>query len=113
MAQAESWSKACCCSQAAINGYMKNRACLLLALLVCAANLRQATGATVRPGERHLLNSNWQLQSSVLAQEDGATISSPAYRPRQWLPTAVPATVLHALVRNGVYPDPRFGLDGF
>ena len=35
------------------------------------------------------------------------------YKPQQWLKTSVPTTVLNALVKHGVYHDPRFGLNSF
>ncbi|MCY3024473.1 MAG: beta-mannosidase [Planctomycetota bacterium] len=72
-----------------------------------------AAGAaeTTPPGQRQLLSEDWQLKSSVLVPEDGARISAVSYRPQRWFKTVVPSTVLSALVKNGVYPDPRSGLD--
>jgi exo-1,4-beta-D-glucosaminidase len=81
--------------------------CLLIysiILLKCSAN---------KPQEKKilLLSDNWQLKSSFLIKEDGGEISALNYKPEQWYKTTVPATVLTALVKNGVYPDPRNGLD--
>ena len=47
----------------------------------------------------------------MLVPDDGGRISTVDYRPRQWFKTCVPSTVLTALVKNGVYPDPRIGLN--
>jgi exo-1,4-beta-D-glucosaminidase len=60
---------------------------------------------------RQLLSDNWQLKSSFLVKEDGKQISTVGYQPNNWYLTSVPSTILTTLVRNGVYPDPRNGLD--
>jgi hypothetical protein len=60
-----------------------------------------------------LLSDNWQMISSTLLTEDGASISTVDYRPKKWFKTSVPSTVLNVLVSNGVYPNPRFGLNTF
>jgi hypothetical protein len=43
----------------------------------------------------------------------GAAVSQPGLAPAGWHAAQVPTTVLRALVRDGTYPDPRFGLDSF
>lgn len=53
-----------------------------------------------------LLRHNWKIQSSVLAGADGSQISAKMMDESDWYTTSVPATVLTALVRNGVYPNP-------
>jgi exo-1,4-beta-D-glucosaminidase len=55
--------------------------------------------------------TSFEMQSSLVAPDTGATISTPAYVPQAWYPAEVPTTVLRALVANGVYPDPRIGLN--
>ncbi|MCP4451279.1 MAG: hypothetical protein GY809_07435, partial [Planctomycetes bacterium] len=57
------------------------------------------------------LDKNWHLQSSFLAKEDGATLSSDRFTPRDWTPVEVPTTVLTALVKAEVYPDPYVGMN--
>lgn len=57
------------------------------------------------------LRSGWHLQSSVLVPEGGETVSTVPFVVTGWHPVEVPVTVLSALVRHGVYPDPRFGLN--
>jgi exo-1,4-beta-D-glucosaminidase len=57
------------------------------------------------------LTENWSIQSSASAGATGAAISTPAYKPRGWYRTTVPSTVVNALVRNEVYPDPYFGMN--
>ncbi|MCX7049446.1 MAG: hypothetical protein NTX50_28670, partial [Candidatus Sumerlaeota bacterium] len=88
------------------------RILLCLLLCVCGGVLDTAGAAeTTQTGQRQFLADNWLVQSSVLAQEDGARISTPGYAPKQWLKAAMPASALSVLVKNGVYPDPRNGLD--
>ncbi len=62
---------------------------------------------------RQVLRDGWQLQSSVLVREPDDVVATTDYRPEGWWPTAVPSTVLNALVKQGVYPDPRQGLNAF
>jgi beta-galactosidase/beta-glucuronidase len=57
------------------------------------------------------LRENWYVRSSFFVEEDGETLSSGRFRPSGFYKTNVPTTVLTALVRNGVYPDPYVGLN--
>lgn len=58
-----------------------------------------------------ILQKDWFLQSSYLVQASGEIISSPRFKPRGWIKTEVPTTVLAALVRQGIYPEPSIGLN--
>lgn len=62
-------------------------------------------------GEKIFLRENWHLKSSYLVKEDGEKISSPEFKPLNWHPACIPTTVLTALVKNGVYPDPYVGMN--
>ena len=84
---------------------------LLLCLIVSFAGMQADGGETSEPGQRQVFREGWQLKSSFLVAEEGARVSTAAYRPQLWHTTSVPSTVLSALVKNGVYPDPRIGLD--
>jgi hypothetical protein len=53
----------------------------------------------------------WHLRAAPEVPEDGAVLSHPGYRGRQWIAAVVPGTVLTTLIARGVYPDPAFGLD--
>lgn len=44
-------------------------------------------------------------------KEDVDIVSTEYFTPTNWYPASVPTTVLNALVKNGVYPDPRIGLN--
>ncbi len=62
---------------------------------------------------RIVLKDNWFIQSSALVNMDGAALSGGVVDVSGWHRAAMPSTVLSALVRNGVYPDPRNGLDSY
>lgn len=53
-----------------------------------------------------LLRQNWKVQSSLLIDAGGEQLSNEMFDESDWYTTSVPATVLTALVRNGVYPNP-------
>jgi len=86
---------------------LANIVSIFLLVSVCAAATSSSTA------HRQLLTDGWLLKSSVLVPEDGVQVSTVGYKPRQWFKTSVPSTVLNALVKNGVYPDPRVGMNSF
>jgi hypothetical protein len=53
----------------------------------------------------------WHLRPAPEVSDDGAALSQPDYRERQWVAAVVPGTVLTAFIARGLYPDPDFGLD--
>jgi exo-1,4-beta-D-glucosaminidase len=57
------------------------------------------------------LRTGWSLQSAALVRADGATLSRPGVDTRTWHAVTVPNTVVGALVENGTYPDPYFGMN--
>jgi len=57
------------------------------------------------------LRDNWRLHTSDGLAAEGAALSTPGFDTTGWHPTTVPKTVLAALVDNGVYPDPYFGVN--
>jgi exo-1,4-beta-D-glucosaminidase len=57
------------------------------------------------------LDGPWHIQSASAAIHDGAHLSSTAYDPPDWYRTAVPSTVFAALLENGVYRDPFYGMN--
>lgn len=63
---------------------------------------------------RHKLENQWCIQSSLHVQGTGSEISSANFGGVEtWYPTTVPTTILAALVKNDVYPDPYFGKNLF
>ncbi|MGQ9472180.1 MAG: glycoside hydrolase family 2 protein [Candidatus Aminicenantales bacterium] len=57
------------------------------------------------------LKKNWYLQSAYLVPTEAAVISSSRFHPHGWLKVEVPTTVLAALVRRGIYPEPTVGMN--
>ncbi len=70
---------------------------LALSALIFATTLEFITGAQV------IELKNWQMvNSSELGRADA-----------KWYDVQVPTTVLNALVKQGIYPDPRIGLNNY
>jgi hypothetical protein len=76
-------------------------ACGLVVGLVAPAAAQQRTD----------LRSGWAIQSSCQVAEKGGQIATPAFAPKGWHSTTVPATVLAALVADKVFPDPFAGMN--
>lgn len=72
----------------------------------CAAMEAQIAGA-----HRLRLDEGWELQSSAKVEGKGETISTEPYAPKDWYAVSVPTTVVSALVKAKVYPDPTFGIN--
>ncbi|HEY3668988.1 MAG TPA: hypothetical protein VGL19_23485, partial [Polyangiaceae bacterium] len=52
------------------------------------------------------LEAGWRLQASAKLKVGGKALSQAGYADSDWYATSVPSTVLAALVKDGVYPDP-------
>jgi exo-1,4-beta-D-glucosaminidase len=61
--------------------------------------------------ERLPLVEGWDLQSSAGLGAGGDLLSTTAFRPQGWHPASAPTTVFAALVAQGLYPDPFFGMN--
>ena len=57
------------------------------------------------------LRTGWAIQSSAKVADKGDVLSKPGYDTREWAAATVPSTVVGALVANGTYPDPYFGMN--
>src|SRR5215475_4426751 len=77
---------------------------VLLAITTLLASATRADGATV-------LRDGWKIQSSAKISAGGEQISTIGFSTNGWYPTSVPKTVFAALVENGVYKDPYFGMN--
>jgi len=62
-------------------------------------------------GTSELLRESWFIQSSAELHADGAAISKPGFAAAGWYPATLPSTVLSALVKDQVYPDPYTGMN--
>jgi len=70
----------------------------------------QAQAATPAAGKL-ALKGGWSLQSSGKVPDGGEIISTVPYQPKNWYSVTVPTTVVAALVKDKVYPDPAFGMN--
>lgn len=68
-----------------------------------------AAAAGLAAESRMLLREGWSIQSSDEVRETGAVLSTTDYQPHNWYSATLPSTVLSALVRARVYPDPYIG----
>lgn len=59
------------------------------------------------------LKEGWAIKSSTQVKKEGEVISTGKFSPDSWHPTSIPSTVLNTLVKNGIYPDPRLGMNNF
>jgi exo-1,4-beta-D-glucosaminidase len=57
------------------------------------------------------LADGWMLQSSSKVDQSGETLSKAGFQPRGWYPVNVPTTVVSALVKHKILPDPMFGMN--
>jgi exo-1,4-beta-D-glucosaminidase len=57
------------------------------------------------------LADDWMLQSSSKVDQSGETLSKAGFQPRGWYPVSVPTTVVSALVKHKILPDPMFGMN--
>ncbi len=82
-----------------------------LSLFLLTASLGALPASAAAKPARMLLKQGWQIQSSCKVGEKSEVISTVGFKPQGWYPTAVPSTVVAALVENKLYPDPYFGMN--
>ena len=78
------------------------------------APLSLAQHAQVRPTEttsKFPLTDGWTLQSSSKVDQSGEVLSKPGFQLKGWYAASVPTTVVSALVKHKVLPDPFFGMN--
>lgn len=86
---------------------------IVLSLLILLSSVNQyAQKQNNYKNEKQLLKS-WQLKSTVLEKGNGSEISSGTYSKDKWFTAEVPTTVLGALVKNKVYPNPRLDVNNY
>ena len=82
-----------------------------IAIALIVPFLLVGPASVARAQEQMMLHAGWLIQSSAKVGTDGATISSPTYRPTNWYRASVPSTVVGSLDEDGVYRDPFFGMN--
>lgn len=70
-----------------------------------------ASAGSAEQATRIALGDGWALQSSAKVGEPGEVLSRPEVKTEGWHIVTVPNTVVGALVENGHYPDPYFGMN--
>src|SRR5437762_9966278 len=84
----------------------------LLWLTFCALLSAQQSPVRQPQAESKLsLREGWTLQSSAKVHQGGDVLSTPRFQPAGWYAVTVPTTVVAALVKQKVYPDPDFGMN--
>jgi exo-1,4-beta-D-glucosaminidase len=73
--------------------------CAIFLILAAAAR-----GQTV-------LRDGWKIQSSAQVAATGDKVSDPNFSTQGWYSTSAPKTVFAALVENGIYKNPYFGMN--
>ncbi|MCF6222514.1 MAG: beta galactosidase jelly roll domain-containing protein [Flavobacteriaceae bacterium] len=84
---------------------------LLVGILIisCGNNKKQDI---IKNIEKQYL-TDWQIESSTQVSENDNLISTNTFNDQNWTDAQVPTTVLRALVKAGIYPDPHFDLNNF
>ena len=85
----------------------------LILLLLVASGLNFCSVQDNSEITKLTLSGDWFIKSSIQVKDGGEIISTDKYRPEAWYPAKVPTTVLNALVKDGVYPDPWIGLNNY
>jgi exo-1,4-beta-D-glucosaminidase len=81
-------------------------------LSILAAAQSTSHGARMQSDADALqLRDGWSLQSSCKVEQKGEVISTPRFAPAGWYNVSLPTTVVGALVKHKVYPDPMFGMN--
>ena len=90
---------------------LRSLLCLSMLLAPCPVMAQNLDAGTRLPDLRLTLAEGWMLQSSAKVEQKGDFISTGRFPLKDWYPVAVPTTVVAALVKNKVYPDPFFGMN--
>ena len=78
-------------------------------LLMSALALSGCAAPGEPPETSRELATGWVIRAAAEVAERGEAVSAPGYDAGDWSPTAVPATVMAALVANGEFADMYVG----
>ncbi|MGA2262329.1 MAG: glycosyl hydrolase family 2 [Acidobacteriota bacterium] len=90
---------------------MRSLFCLALLLVPSLVFAQQTQTSRSQPIPKLILGDGWTMQSSAKVDREGDVISTGLFQTRDWYAVSVPTTVVAALVKNKVYPDPLFGMN--
>ena len=81
------------------------------AVVLSAAFLGFSTGGASAADLRLELREGWAIQSSAQVTARGEAVARPGFATPDWHRASVPTTVVAALVADGSYPDPYYGMN--
>ncbi len=91
---------------------MRSKSLLVFLALVSAIVSNVAATAAEPAGSARLtLKDGWFIQSSDKVSSDGQALTTGHFDSAGWYAASVPTTVLAALVKDKVYPDPDYGMN--
>jgi len=90
---------------------MRGLSCLMFMLAAPSLSAQVLRTTQLMPSSKMALKEGWTLQSSAKVDQKGETISTTQFEPNDWYSVTVPTTVVAALVKNQVYPDPMFSMN--
>ncbi len=70
-----------------------------------------AQNSVVNTANMKQLLKEWKIQSSTQVTGTDEIVSTSGFNCENWVKAQVPTTVLSALVKAGIYPDPHFDLN--
>ena len=79
--------------------------------LLSVSQGQQVRSAAASAGTQIPLSEGWMLQSSRKVDQTGDVLSKPVFQPKGWYSVTLPSTVVSALVKNKVLPDPTYGMN--
>jgi exo-1,4-beta-D-glucosaminidase len=82
-----------------------------VALLLLASTSFAQHAKPAQTSSKIRLADGWMLQSSSKVDQSGEILSKAGFQPKGWHPVSVPSTVVSALVKDKVLPDPTFGMN--
>jgi len=83
----------------------------MVSLIACGPAARAQSAPATPAGGPLFLKDGWMIQSSSEVSAPAEVVSTHAYTPSGWYRASVPSTVIGALVRQRVFPDPYVGKD--
>jgi exo-1,4-beta-D-glucosaminidase len=96
-----------------IRGFCSSLLVLLSFLAVLMPALSGQVDHSAQPpsSTKFALTDGWMMQSSAKVDQKGDEVSTPGFQPKSWHAVSVPTTVVAALVKEKIYPDPSFGMN--
>jgi len=91
---------------------MKSTKIILFVLyFIVTQSYIHAQNAVVKTANKKQMLKEWMLQSSTQVTDADSMVSTSDFNSEKWVKAQVPTTVLRALVKAGIYPDPHFDLN--